>query len=144
MQYRLSTLLWIVLGIAVAICVCRSMPMLTLSCILLVPLPLLVAHWFSSRNSTSSILLRRPRTWACVLCLACVLFYIGMTGPLFAIFCLPDHFPLLAKSSRLKSCVDMLYTPLSWLENDSGDSHLLLQYQYWWLRLTMVVIEAPE
>ena len=143
MQYRLSTLLWLVLGCAVAICFVRAMPMFTLSCLLLLPLPSLLATRFAFRNP-SNFLAQRRRTWVCVLCLTCVLFYIGMTGPLFAIFVLPDHFPVLARNSQLRAAVDMIYFPLSWFESDSGDSHPLRQYQYWWLRLTMVMIEAPE
>jgi hypothetical protein len=67
-----------------------------------------------------------------------------MSGPLFAIFALPDHFPLVADRPWLRACAGWIYTPLSWIENHFGDRHLLSEYQYWWLRLMMVLVEVPQ
>jgi len=143
MQYRLSTLIWSALWIALAIPVVRSLPMFSLACVLLLPLPGLVTYFCLSDRDRD----RPPHYWRIfifAILLSVFLFYVGMSGPLFAIFALPDHFPILANSSWLERVVNWIYTPLSWFENDAGDSRPLFEYQYWWLRLTLVLIEAPE
>ena len=142
MQYRLQTLLWTVLGVALGIAAFRLMPMLMLSCIFLTPFPALITFGWLCRNRPYS-LTRRPRLLFTLASISIALFYVGMSGPLFAVFALPDQFPILNRGEHLKTLSNILYSPLSSFVSDLENTPIRA-YHYWWLSLVMILVESPE
>lgn len=141
MQYRLHTLLWTVFGFAIGLAIFRLMPMLMLSCILLIPLPALITL-SCYRPIRTHLLTRRPRFLVALVCLTVVLFYVGMSGPLFVVFALPDQFPVPNESEHLKKLVNNVYAPIDFFGD--VESHPLRNYQYWWLGHAEALFELRE